>query len=207
MRMYWCLSLVSLPHAFCGWDEKMLPVSTKMQLPKPRLRLESASSALWHRRCTMALTGQPAVPRGMCSPWLRLVISTRFCPWPAAPGSPATLLGLHEPAQRWSLPRLQVYGCEHQPMSGLGVPQLPRGTCCCEWPLCSLQPTQDPNHLLRPCLSLWASPCFGTMRLVVFRWQKRRQRLSANNLFTLPSAWLNAWQRKSDHLKSHRVVP
>lgn len=97
----------------------------KVQLPKPRLRLEAASSSPWHRWSTTALTGQPAIPLGMCSLWLMSVTSIHFCPCLAAPASPAALLGLREPAQREFLPRLQVYGCEsgNVRLRGASVPE------------------------------------------------------------------------------------
>lgn len=59
-----CIS-VYLLLAFCGWEQKMLTVPTQMQLPKPRLRLEAASSALRHRCHTTALTqGSRQFPSG-----------------------------------------------------------------------------------------------------------------------------------------------
>lgn len=179
------VSTFSFPASCFLWlRAKVLTVPTQTQLPKPRLRLEAASQL-----CGTALTqGSRRSPR-MCSLWLMLVTSTHFCPCPAAPASPATLLGLREPAQRQFLPRLQVYGCERQGTPGLGVPQFLRGVCCLQWPLRSLQPTPDLSHLPRPRLSLWARPCPGTVRLVVVRWQKRRRGLSSNKVFTLLSSF------------------
>lgn len=120
-------------------------------------RLPAAPPALWQRG---RHSFSRAAPFGMCCLWLMLVTLTHsVLAWQLQPAQPPCwgFMG------RGSFPQ----GCRFMGVNvGFGAPPLLRGICCLWWPLCFLQPHQDPNLLLRPHLSLCVCLLFGTVWLV-----------------------------------------